>query len=110
MVEMSRHEKRFRSANRVLFVLIGLWIPSIVDIGFPTPGIRDSDWRFLAWATLVSLLLVSMFTLSIVSIVAYMRWTGKYPYYFLSPSSRERVRKLREERVDADHKRNKRDH
>ncbi len=98
MEGIRRHEKRFRAANKALLVLAGMWLCTVLPFGFAPPGIGDTDWRYLAWLVLVASLILCTVTLSFVSIVAYIRWTGKYPYYFLFRRSRERVKKLNEKR------------
>ena len=98
---MNRHEKIFRRTRRALNILFVIWVLCIVGVYFAPSGIQDSDWRYITGVTVVVSIFAGIFVLGIVRIVAYMRWTGKYPYYFLSRSSRERVRKLREEHVNA---------
>jgi hypothetical protein len=46
-----------------------------------SPAYGDSD--LYLWYILFGPLFVAVIFLSIVRIVSYMRWTGKYPFYFL---------------------------
>ena len=98
---MNKHEKTFRRTGRALNTLLTIWVLCIIGVYFAPSGIQDSDWRDITGVTVVVSIFAGIFVLGIVQIVAYMRWTGKYPYYFLSRSSSERVRKRREEHVNA---------
>ena len=42
-----------------------------------------SDVAYVILALLFSSLFVAIFIMSVLTMIAYMRWTGKYPYYFL---------------------------
>jgi hypothetical protein len=42
-----------------------------------------SDVAYIIFALLVSTLFVAIFIISVLRMIAYIRWTGKYPYYFL---------------------------
>ena len=97
MTEMNRHERTFRSAGRALLILFGLWILCIASIFLAPPNIQESDWRYIAGVAVLLSLIAGMFALGILRMVAYIRWTGRYPYYFLFRSSRERVQKLSDE-------------
>ncbi len=102
---MNPHERLYRRTGKWLLVSLGLWILAIVAVMFAPPGIgigiEDSDLRYIAVECIVMLLFAAIFVLGVIPIVAYIRWTGKYPYYFLFPKSRERVRRLRKDREAA---------
>jgi hypothetical protein len=42
-----------------------------------------SDVAYVIFALLFSTLFVAIFIVSVLTMIAYIRWTGKYPYYFL---------------------------
>ena len=89
---MNRHEKLYRSAGRVLLALLALWI-GIIILPWTLPAkLRNSDAAFLVIASIATLLFTAIVVASVMRIVSYIRWTGKYPYYFLFRKSRERVR------------------
>ena len=46
-----------------------------------------SDATYVIFALLFSIVFVAIFIVSVLRMIAYIRWTGKYPYYFLFKSS-----------------------
>ena len=89
---MNPHELRFRRTGRILYILIGLWV-GLMAIAWAVGGLAPhskSEAGYVIFALLFSALFVAIFIVSVVRMVAYMRWTGRYPYYFLfkkSPTS-----------------------
>jgi hypothetical protein len=89
---MNRHEKLYRSTGRVLLALLALWI-GIIILPWALPAkLRNSDAAFLVIASIAAVLFATTLVVSVMRIVSYIRWTGKYPYYFLFRKSREQVR------------------
>jgi hypothetical protein len=89
---MNRHEKLYRSTGRMLLALLALWI-GIIILPWALPAkLRISDAAFLVIASIAALLFTTAVVVSVMRIVSYIRWTGKYPYYFLFRKSRDRVR------------------
>jgi len=89
---MNPHELRFRRTGRTLWILIGLWVGAMAvvwAVAELAPHSK-SEVAYVIFALLFSVLFVAIFIVSVLRMIAYMRWTGKYPYYFLfkrSPSS-----------------------
>jgi len=52
----------------------------------PEPNYADSSLRVIYFIS-GPLLIAAVFT-SVVRIVSYIRWTGKYPFYFLFPRTK----------------------
>ena len=86
---MNRHERIYRKTGRALFVLLGLWVAGMLLVVL-TPA---KLWKIglpalILFDGVVPLLFVAVVVVSAVRIVAYMRWTGRYPYYFLFGKAR----------------------
>ena len=82
--QMNRHEHLYRRTSRPLFILLGLWLAAMLLV-MVTPA---SFWKggilpLILFDALVPLLFAAVVVVSVVRLVAYIRWTGKYPYYFL---------------------------
>jgi hypothetical protein len=73
-------------------ILIGLWVGAMAivwAIAELAPHSK-SEAAYVIFAFLFSGLFVAIFIVNVLRMIAYMRWTGKYPYYFLfkrSPTS-----------------------
>jgi len=82
---MNPHELRFRRTGRTLYVLIGLWIGAMAVVWAlaELAPHSKSEAGYVIFALLFSTLFVAIFIVSVLRINAYIRWTGKYPYYFL---------------------------
>ncbi|HEV2401062.1 MAG TPA: hypothetical protein VGS27_29280 [Candidatus Sulfotelmatobacter sp.] len=82
---MNPHELRFRRSGRALYVLIGLWIGlmAVAWILAKLAPHSKSDVAYVVFAVLFSMLFVAIFIVGVLRMLAYVRWTGKYPYYFL---------------------------
>jgi hypothetical protein len=88
-MNMNRHERLYRKTVRVLYALLALWV-AVLLLPVVTPA---SLWRtrfapLILLDGVVPLLILAVAVVSTVNMVAYMRWTGKYPYYFLFRKSR----------------------
>jgi membrane protein YdbS with pleckstrin-like domain len=82
---MNPHELRFRRTGRILWTLLGLWVGAMTvaaAVGKWAPR-SVGDVAYVIFALVVSALFVAMFIVGVMRMVAYFRWTGKYPYYFL---------------------------
>ena len=82
---MNPHEIRFRWTGRTLYILIGLWVGAMAVVWAlaELAPHSTSDAVYMVFALLVSTLFVAIFIASVLRMIAYIRWTGKYPYYFL---------------------------
>lgn len=74
------NEQQYRKGVRILFILLVLYIPVVGAIGFGLDKVLDSELPFGITA-LVYLAVVVFF--SVRAFIAYCKWTGKYPYYWL---------------------------
>lgn len=89
---MNRNEHIYRKTGRALILVVCAWLGTML-LALITPTQLWRLWGkgiFIFFSGMVLLLLVLIIALSIVRIVSYIRWTGKYPYYFLfgkSPSA-----------------------
>ena len=84
-ITMNPHELRFRRTGRILWMLLGLWVGAMAvaaAVGKWAPR-SVGDVAYVIFALVVSALFVAIFIVGVLRIVAYIRWTGKYPYYFL---------------------------
>lgn len=82
---MNPHELRFRRTGRTLYILIGLWIGAMAVVWAlaELAPHSKSDTAYVIFALLISALFVATITVSVLRMIAYVRWTGKHPYYFL---------------------------
>jgi CBS domain containing-hemolysin-like protein len=82
---MNPHELRFRRTGRTLTLLIGLWVGLMVAaaaLAKSFPGVK-SNLAYVLFALAFFALFVAIFIIGVLRMIAYIRWTGKYPYYFL---------------------------
>jgi hypothetical protein len=82
---MNPHELRFRRTGRTLWILLGLWVGAMAlatALARLAP-VGKSDVAYVIFLLVFSSLFVAIFIVSVLRMVAYIRWTGKYPYYFL---------------------------
>jgi hypothetical protein len=93
--DVSRHEQTYRRATKLILICFGLWILDMVWLFFWPPGINEKSFLYIAWLIITLSIFGAVAVLSIVSMIAYVRWTGKTPYYFFFRASRDRVRELR---------------
>ena len=85
MGEMNRYERRFRQTGKQLLLLLAIWVGLIVFAAVLPNNLWMSPRNvlaivFFAGAALVFLMIA---VVSVLRMIAYIRWTGKYPYYFL---------------------------
>jgi hypothetical protein len=88
-MNMNRHERLYRKTGRALLVLLGLWVVAMLLV-VVTPA---KLWKarlpsLILFDGVVPLLFLAVVVVSVVRLVAYMRWTGKYPYYVLFGKAR----------------------
>jgi hypothetical protein len=74
--EINRHESTYRRSGRWLVALLLLWLAAMVGVAVLCPA-------YAVYICVFGILFVSIVALSLIRMVAYIRWTGKYPYYFL---------------------------
>jgi hypothetical protein len=85
---MNRHEALYRKTSRALLILLGAWVTAmLVALALPAK-LRNSDAAFVVFGSVFVALFVTAIVLSVVTLVSYIRWTGKYPYYFLFGKAR----------------------
>ncbi len=88
-MNMNPHERLYRQTGRALFVLVGLWAAAMLLVVVTPAKLWKAGLPSLVlFDGVVPLLLLAMVVASVVRLVAYMRWTGKYPYYFLFGKAR----------------------
>ena len=86
---MNRHERIYGKTGWVLFVLLGLWVAGILLVVVTPAKLWKTGFpALILFDGVVPLLFVALVVVSAVRLVAYMRWTGKYPYYFLFGKAR----------------------
>ncbi len=82
--QMNRHEHLYRRTGRALLVLLGLWIAAmLLVLVIPSNLWKTGLPSLILFEGIVPILFVAVVVLSVLRMVAYIRWTGKYPYYFL---------------------------
>jgi hypothetical protein len=83
-MNMDRHEHRYRWAGRALLVLLGLWIAAMLLAWALPAGVwKAGATPLIFFGGIFPILFVAAVVLGVMRMVAYIRWTGKYPYYFL---------------------------
>lgn len=81
---MNRNERLYRRTGRALLVLLGLWIAAmLLVLAIPSTLWKTDLTSLILFEGIVPVLFVALVVLSVLRMVAYIRWTGKYPYYFL---------------------------
>jgi hypothetical protein len=84
----NRHEALYRRTGRALFVLLGLWIAAmLLAWALPAKLWKSSVISLIFFDGIFPMLLLAAIVLGVLRIVSYIRWTGKYPYYFLFSNS-----------------------
>jgi membrane protein YdbS with pleckstrin-like domain len=89
---MNPHERRYKRSRRWVVVLFTLWIGTMGLVLLLPRRVQNSESAYVVFAAVVLALFAAMFVVSVINIVAYMRWTGKYPYYFVVKWLRRRSR------------------
>ena len=83
-MNMNRHEHLYRKTGRALLVLLGLWVAAmLLVVATPAKLWKAGLPSLILFDGVVPLLFLAVVVVSVVRLVAYIRWTGKYPYYFL---------------------------
>ena len=85
---MNHHELQFKRGTRWLLILLGVWIGLIVLCGLLPQSVWKSQVAAPIFGVVVTVSFVAIAALSAVNFVAYVRWTGRYPFYFLFKRSR----------------------
>ena len=76
----NQHEAQFHRLGRILLLLFFGGVPLVCVIGYLSA--RAFDWG----APLLlggACLMLAIVVVSVLRLIAYQRWTGKYPYYWL---------------------------
>ncbi len=82
--KVNHHEDLYRRTGWALIVLLGLWIAAmLLALTLPAKLWKSGPAFVIFFDGIFPALFVATIVLSIVRIVSYVRWTGKYPYYFL---------------------------
>jgi hypothetical protein len=88
-MNMNRQEHLYRKTGRVLLVLLGLWLAAILlVVATPSRLWKTGLPSLILFDGVAPLLFLAVLVVSVVRLVAYIRWTGKYPYYFLFGKAR----------------------
>jgi hypothetical protein len=87
---LNHHELRFKRGTRWLLILLAVWIGLMVLCALLPQAIWKSQLAAPIFGVVVSALFAAIAALSAVNFVAYIRWTGRYPFYFLFKRSRTR--------------------
>ena len=72
-------ETEFRRTRRWILVLMVLFFP-VLFVGFGLNGLFHSE---LPLTVCVALFFVVLIYVSVRNFIAYYRWTGRYPFYWL---------------------------
>lgn len=78
--------------GRTLYILIGLWAGGMAVVWALTDLVPHSKSAagYVTFALQFSILFVAIFIVSVQRMIEYVRWTRKYPYYFLFKRSGRR--------------------
>lgn len=81
---MNRHEHIYRRTGQALIVLLGLWTAAmLLAWTLPARLWKTGPTSFIFFESIFPILFVAAIVLGVVRMVAYIRWTGRRPYYFL---------------------------
>ena len=86
---MNRHENLYHRSGRWLVGLFILWVAAIVTFGLLPSNFQNNGVGDFIFTSVIVLLFVAIFSMSVLRMVSYMRWTGRYPFYFLFRKSRK---------------------
>jgi hypothetical protein len=85
---MDHNEHLYRRAGVGLIVLIGLWVGAmLLALVLPAKLWKTGLPSLILFEGIVPVLFVAIIALSVLRMFAYIRWTGKYPYYWLFQKS-----------------------
>ena len=76
----NQHEAEFNRLGRILLLLFFGGVPLVCVIGYVLA--RAFNWGAPLLVGGASLML-AIAVISVLRLIAYYRWTGKYPYYWL---------------------------
>jgi hypothetical protein len=76
----SRHEAQFHRSGRILLLLFFGGTPTVCLVGYLLAKFFESGTPLIVGG--VSLMF-AIIVVSLLRLIAYYRWTGKYPYYWL---------------------------
>ena len=85
---MNRHENLYHRPGRWLVGLFILWVAAIVTFGLLPSNFQNNSVGDFIFTSVIVQLFVAIFSMSVLRMVSYMRWTGSYPFYFLFRKSR----------------------
>jgi hypothetical protein len=78
--DSDRYQLKYRRTGRLLIVLFFGGVPLVWLVGYVFGVLFHSGLPLLVSG---ALLMAAIFVVSIQRVIAYCRWTGKYPYYWL---------------------------
>ncbi len=86
---MNCDEHLYRWTGKALLILLGIWVAGMLGLLALSMWLRPTSKVFpAAFEVVFSALFAAIFVLSVIRIDSYIRWTGKYPYYFLFGEAR----------------------
>jgi hypothetical protein len=77
---VDQHEREYRKTGRLLTTLFILFIPIAGGTGYLLGRLFDSE---LALFLPAGIYMAALAVLTVRRFMAYYRWTGKYPFYWL---------------------------
>ncbi len=80
---VNAHKYRYKRTRKLLLVACVVWIAMLVGAALLPRGYHVSDLTAAICIVFVVSLFLAIAVLSVFNVVAYMRWTGKYPCYFV---------------------------
>ena len=81
---MNRHEHLYRWTGWALIAVLALWITAmLLALALPARLWKTGQASLIFFQVLFPILFVAAVVLGVTRMVSYIRWTGKYPYYFL---------------------------
>jgi hypothetical protein len=85
---MNRHEQRYRWTGKALLVLLGLWVAAmLLVLALPAALQKTGVTPVFFFMGIFPILFAAIVVPGVMRMVAYIRWTGKYPYYFVLSES-----------------------
>jgi hypothetical protein len=88
-MNMNRYEHRYRWTGWALIVLLGVWVGAmLLALALPAGAWKIRATPLIFFAGVFPILLTVAIVLGVMRMIAYIRWTGKYPYYFLFGKAR----------------------
>jgi len=87
---MNPHETRYKRSRRWVIALFVSWIGMMGLVLLLPRSVQNSESAFIVVRAVFVALFIALFVLSVINMVAYMCWTGKYPYYWVVKRLRRR--------------------